>query len=242
MTTFRPTVAQPQLQTLALLASEGARFDNAFTVATGTTPSHSSLFTSSHAMTHGVYNNETILSPELTTLAEVLSQMQYETAAFVSAVPVASALGLSQGFQVFDENFDTDLSNGLGASSQFERSADRTTSTFLEWLDSRDDEPFFAWIHYFDPHQPYAPSSGKHQRGAQSEGIAKLFEDESGAPKYVGDYPGATSLLDILRQGIELETVIDYARLQYRGEIANVDAASRGPSSWHFDSTGSSKH
>jgi arylsulfatase A-like enzyme len=202
--------------TLHHLASEGVKFDNAFTVATGTTPSHCSIFTASHSTTHGVYDNKTVLSPELTTLAEVLSDKGYETAAFVSAIPVSSALGLSRGFHSFDEFFGRDLSSGLGNYAFFERRADRTTSRFLDWMSAREKGPFFAWIHYFDPHQPYAPPQNDGSR-APSDPVDRIFENEEGEPRYV-------SLAQVVGEEFDAETITAYARSRYRDEIAHMDS------------------
>jgi len=132
------------------LARDGAVFTNATSVAFGTTPSHSSIMTSTYARQHGVFNNAIPLPDESVTLAEILRDNGYTTAAFVSAIPVTKKLNLQQGFQVFDDRMEEEA-------NLVERRARFTTDETLAWLRQNKTEPFFLWVHYFDPHSAYLP-------------------------------------------------------------------------------------
>jgi arylsulfatase A-like enzyme len=140
------------------LAGNWLRFERATTVSPITLPSHASIFTGLEVPNHGVRHNGTFrLSPDHTTLAERFSAAGYDTAAFVSAYVLERRFGLSQGFDKYDDRFDA---HDPGPGSYPERPADRVTDRVIERLDSRgraSDRPFFAWIHYFDPHGPYEP-------------------------------------------------------------------------------------
>ncbi len=200
---------------LDALAADGVVLENAFSVAFGTAPSHASLFTASQAAEHGVYDNQTILSPELVTLAEAFRQQGYVTAAFVSAVPVARNLGFPQGFDLFDDLLGLDDSSGLGEFAKYERRADVTAERFLAWLEKRSGEPFFAWLHFYDPHQPYAPPGPTERDRA---GLHGYFVNREGAPKHLR-LPA--KLRDNPRR---LERVKAMARERYLAEVAHMDA------------------
>ena len=139
------------------IASRGVLFTDAVTVAPVTLPAHASIFTGLYPPDHGVRKNgEYRLAPEQVTLAELLQDNAYDTAAFVSAFVLDSRFGLDQGFGVYDDAVTP--AGSLALSDTFEeRSAAAVTGHALRWLETRPaDGPFFLWIHYFDPHQPYA--------------------------------------------------------------------------------------
>jgi len=113
---------------------------------TGTTP-----------LSHGVHNNGTyILPPDKVTLAKVLKDKGYRTAAFVSSFSVDSRFGLDKGFDIYDDNFPGSAPfKPLNA----ERKAEQVLAAFSPWFDKLGDERFFCWVHFFDPHLPYSPPS-----------------------------------------------------------------------------------
>src|SRR5204863_1562885 len=80
----------------------------------------------------------------------------YRTGAFVSAFVLDHRFGLDRGFDVYDDDIvrdPGDVSHGLEA----ERRGDQTVERALAWLKQSDSRPFFAWVHLYDPHAPYAP-------------------------------------------------------------------------------------
>lgn len=144
-------------ETIDALASPGVRFEQAVTPAPITLPAHASLLTGLQVPDHGARNNGTHrLDDEVTTLAEVLSGAGYATAAFIAAYVMDGRYGLAQGFDVYDDEMaaSDDLTR-TGFHNQ--RRADLVTDAALAWLDGAlaGDRPFFGWVHYFDPHQPY---------------------------------------------------------------------------------------
>ncbi|MCH7873488.1 MAG: sulfatase, partial [Planctomycetes bacterium] len=145
--------------TLDALAKQGIRFDDAVTVAPVTLPSHASILTGLAPHHHGVRNNGGFhLEPTHVTLAEVLSDRGYQTAAFIAAFVLDARYGLDQGFDVYNDDVALDSSNTIEAFARpiYERSATRVTSDAVSWLGARDrTRPFFCWVHYFDPHKPY---------------------------------------------------------------------------------------
>jgi arylsulfatase A-like enzyme/tetratricopeptide (TPR) repeat protein len=138
------------------LASEGVLFEDVVVSIPVTLPSHASLFTGLAPPTHGVRDNTYFrLDSEAETLAELLKARGYETAAFVSAYVLDSSFGLAQGFDVYDDDVPT---KGETPGTVAERRGEEGRRAFESWIEKRSPErPFFAWLHFFDPHLPYAP-------------------------------------------------------------------------------------
>lgn len=141
---------------LEALAREGALFTNAVAQSPLTLPSHSSILTGTNPTNHGVRDNGRYRLPEESvTLAELLKEAGYETAAFVGAFPVDSRFGLAQGFDRYDDSFSRSPSR-VGFA---ERRASEVVDAASRWLREKPGKLSFAWIHLFDPHAPYEPPS-----------------------------------------------------------------------------------
>jgi choline-sulfatase len=144
---------------LDALASRGVRFDQVQTAAPLTAPSHATILTGRYPPSHGVRGNVVFtLGASRRTLATRLKARGYRTAAFVGAYPVAAAFGFAQGFDVFDEEFHETSPIDQGA----ERRANEVADAAMRWLaldTGRENRqaPFFAWLHFYDPHAPYDP-------------------------------------------------------------------------------------
>jgi arylsulfatase A-like enzyme/Tfp pilus assembly protein PilF len=141
--------------TLDALAARGVRFATAVVHVPLTTPSHASILTGRTPLRHGVRDNGDFVLPEsVPTVAEAFAKAGYRTAAFVSGFPLDRRFGLARGFETYDDH----LPHGGDPrrSAYVERRADATTGAALRWLDGAA-EPWFAWVHYFDPHAPYEP-------------------------------------------------------------------------------------
>ncbi|MEW6378008.1 MAG: tetratricopeptide repeat protein [bacterium] len=139
------------------LAKDGVLFTRAFTPVPITLPSHVSIFTGLYPPSHGVRNNGTFtLDQSATTLAEVLQQQGYRTAAIVSSYTLDSCFGLNQGFEFYDDDCSQNQSGGPSILHN-ERIGENTSQRALQWLDEHHQERFFLWLHYFDPHADYSP-------------------------------------------------------------------------------------
>lgn len=139
------------------IAAEGVRFDRAYTVTPLTIPAHSSLHTGLLPPRHGVRDNgDAFLSPAANTLAERLRGAGYRTMASVGAEVTSHHWGFDQGFEAF---FDDLAPVATGDRWRAERPAGDVVDDALGWLQPTlaSKEPFFAWVHVFDAHHPYAP-------------------------------------------------------------------------------------
>ncbi|HXY42152.1 MAG TPA: sulfatase-like hydrolase/transferase, partial [Vicinamibacteria bacterium] len=142
---------------LDALARRGVRYETAIAPAPLTGPSHASILTGLLPNHHGVRDNGGYVLPEtVPTLPEPLQSAGYRTAGFVSGFPLARRFGFARGFQVFDDRFPR--GRDPRRAPYVERDAAATTDAVLRWLEAPGEAPFFAWVHYYDPHAPYEPT------------------------------------------------------------------------------------
>src|SRR6266540_1227376 len=130
------------------LAARGRRFRQAYATVPETLPSHSSMMTGLYPAGHGVHENGRFLSARFPVLAERLQRAGYGTAAFVSSFALARRFGLARGFDVYDDE---------PPAGRAERTARETTDRAVAHLRARPRRPLLLWVHYYDPHTPYAP-------------------------------------------------------------------------------------
>lgn len=147
-------VRTPNLQRLA---DEGVLMEQAFAVAPLTLPAHTTILTGLYPPQTGVRNNGThFVNAKLHTMAERLTENGYRSGAFVSAAVLERRYGLDQGFEIYDD----DMSKSRIRSPRMvpDRPAEFTVAAAREWLDTiDDDQPFFIWVHLYDPHAAYNP-------------------------------------------------------------------------------------
>jgi arylsulfatase A-like enzyme/Tfp pilus assembly protein PilF len=187
-------VATPGLDRLS---AGGVRFSRASAHNVVTLPSHVNIFTGQYPFHHGVRENSGFRVPaEVDTLASVLKARGYRTGAFVSAFPLDVRFGLARGFDVYDDRY------GKGAERRAfrepERAAPATVASAVDWI-GRQQEPWFAWVHLYEPHFPYAPP----------EPFASRFRNEP----YLGEVSAADAALlpllsPILNQGAAGRTMV----------------------------------
>ena len=139
------------------LATEGIKFSRAVAHVPLTLPSHASIFTSTYPLYHGVRDNGYFhLEDRFITLAEILKQQGYQTAAFVGAFPVDSRFGIAQGFDLYDDYYGE--GSAFNDFAYAERPAEEVIKPAMKWLkNSSTNKPWFCWLHFYDPHMPYIP-------------------------------------------------------------------------------------
>lgn len=137
------------------LAADGITFENAFAHVPSTLASHASLFTGQLPGQHGVRDNIGYsLAPDTSTLAQLLAEAGYATGAAISAFPMRADSGLGVGFA----SYDAELPEGRpGEVSAGEREGGETLEVAKQWLGEHTSEPFFLFLHLYEPHAPYVP-------------------------------------------------------------------------------------
>ncbi len=136
------------------LARTGRVYTSAYAHNVVTLPSHANMLTGLYPYQHGVRENSGFeLGPDVPTLATLLSDAGYATAAFVAAFPLDARFGLDRGFDVYDDRYPS----GSHA-DQFlaaERRGDVMVPLAVEWWQKSAGRPRFLWLHLYDPHAPY---------------------------------------------------------------------------------------
>lgn len=148
----------PHLQTPALdsLAKDGVLFETAYCQVPLTPPSHASILTGQYPASHGLRDFTIGQYREGSqSFATILRKHGYSTAAFVSAFVLDESWGMSEGFDLYYDDFDLEEWHGTNPGN-VQRRAEETIDKVLSWLDQAK-SPFFLWVHLFDPHHDYTP-------------------------------------------------------------------------------------
>jgi membrane-anchored protein YejM (alkaline phosphatase superfamily) len=128
------------------IAQEGVMFTNAHSLIPITLPAHTSILTSHRPHKESVFDNGNFFVGKSPLLSEILRKENYQTAGFVSLAVLRRAFGLARGFQKFDDDF--------ASHHRAYRVASEMNAAAIPWIKEHRKQPFFAWIHYSDPHEP----------------------------------------------------------------------------------------
>lgn len=143
---------------IAALAEESVVFERAYAQASGTALSVYSLFTSHYPVFEQVPSlvgqNIVYLEESAVTLTEALAP-RYRARLMISTNPfVTEHLGYLQGATLAVEDWRPTFEEKRAEPPRY---AERVTGPFLDWVDSAATDPYFAYLHYIEPHAPYLP-------------------------------------------------------------------------------------
>src|SRR5205823_1628761 len=136
---------------LDALARSGVRFDAAYAAAPITLTSHASLMTGRYPPGHGARHNGMRVDSRIPTIADVLAQQGFATAAFIAAFPLDRRFGLSKGFQIYSDR----MPRGEDGRPANERPGRMVVDEAMDWIGGHLHQRFFVWVHLFEPHAPY---------------------------------------------------------------------------------------
>jgi arylsulfatase A-like enzyme/Flp pilus assembly protein TadD len=160
--------------TMDAFAAQGIRYERAISQTPLTLPSHTTIMTGTLPIFHGVRDNGGFVVPaELVTMAEAFKTKGYDTAAFVAAYVLDSKWGLNQGFDTYFDKFDLSRFEKISL-GEVQRPANEVIDEALGWIDKKKDGKFFAWIHLYDPHTPYAPPEPFKSQYAQNPYLGEI--------------------------------------------------------------------
>ncbi len=133
---------RPTTPEIDALAARGVLFENAISQSSWTRPAHMSIFTGLHPREHGfvALRDARRLEDSVPTLAGVLREHGFQTAAFTGGVNLAAVYG-------FDRGFDTYRTSGKTFADNLEDTR--------RWLDRERRGRFFLFLHGYDAHSPY---------------------------------------------------------------------------------------
>jgi arylsulfatase A-like enzyme len=193
---------------LDALAAESVVLDDFMTVVPTTLASHASLFTGTYPHRHGVPRNGFVVDDANLMLAEILGEHRFTSAGFAASFAISERFRIAQGFDHWDEAFE----RAAGAEGRFqdERPAAAVTDAVVEWLEASGvPERLFLFVHYFDPHAPYA---------------APAPYDTLYDPRGREDLPDWFSVSSSCNAaGGERSAAAERLALQYAGEVSYMD-------------------
>jgi arylsulfatase A-like enzyme len=135
-------------------AEDAILFENVLSQSSWTRPSMVSVLSGLYPQQHGVNGGPiAVLTSKITSMAELLQEVDYETVGVITNSAVAMGYGMSQGFERWIHLRASD------ARPTYHAYSDEVNQEILAWLDSRGEHPrpFFLWAHSSDPHDPYTP-------------------------------------------------------------------------------------
>jgi len=128
------------------LAQKGIIFENAFTNASYTLASASTIYTGLPPAAHGVVSSDFAVPQDAKLLSEYFKKAGYKTAAFTGNYFFSKAFGFDQGFDLF---YEPPLKDLLLHSDMIVKEA-------KNWIKNNINNKFFMYIHFREPHVPYS--------------------------------------------------------------------------------------
>ncbi|MEE2941165.1 MAG: sulfatase-like hydrolase/transferase, partial [Planctomycetota bacterium] len=175
---------------LARLGGEALVYETARSTSVFTLTSHLSMLTGTYPSHHGARLTRQIYDPERTpSIARTLRDAGYRTAGFVGTSVLRGDTGVCDGFEVYDDRVDPDVTRtrlwsmihdaqsmlaglvpALGGNGRphwfetFDAPADGVLPKALEWIQEDDPRPWFCFVNLYDVHWPYLPSQESRER------------------------------------------------------------------------------
>jgi choline-sulfatase len=133
--------------------ADAVLFERAYSHAPLTLPSHATILTGLLPAEHGVRDNVGFRMKPGSRLPAQLKARGYATGAAVSAYVLRGATGISEGFDAYDDEIDRGSGNeSLGA---VQRPGAKTLAIAQRWIGAHTAQPFFYFLHLYEPHAPY---------------------------------------------------------------------------------------
>jgi len=142
---------------LDALRADSILYERAYSHVPLTLPSHTTIFTGMLPAANGVRDNLGFrLAPSVPTLAELLKRNGYSTGAAVSAFVLRRETGIARGFDDYDDQIDP-VNSGANV-GRVQRPGGETSAIAKKWIAAHDQQPFFYFLHLYEPHTPYEPT------------------------------------------------------------------------------------
>lgn len=169
---------------IARLCRDGIEFSHAFSSAPWTLPAFASLMTGVSPLLHRATSPRSVVPDALPTIAEMLKGAGYRTKAILHNRHLGPRRNLARGFDEYlafphrgpVPSFGVALTEVLFRDSALlETTTTSLTDLGLRHVAANPDGGFFLWLHYFDPHQPYAPPRDLIANEQPAPGIGAAF-------------------------------------------------------------------
>lgn len=166
------------------LARQSIVFTNAHAHNVVTLPSHANILTGLHPHQHGVRDNAGYtLDAKFPTVATLLKQKGYATAAFVGSFALDGRYGLNAGFDVYDDKVPE--GSGKLDFKVAERRAEDVLKPAVQWWNGQS-RPRFMWVHLYDPHTPYEAPKEIAARYVDNAYLGEVAYVDSALSRFLG--------------------------------------------------------
>jgi choline-sulfatase len=160
-------------------ARDGTLFTDANAQIPLTLPSHMALFTSTYPFETRIEENGERIPSGPPTLAAILRDHGYKTAAFIGSCLLNREMGLDRGFDVYDSPFHIE---GGAAENPYSVRVRRDGALVIraarQWLDANRGQSVFAFLHLFDMHTPYSAPAAAGRSGAGGYDAELAYVDQ----------------------------------------------------------------
>ncbi len=177
-----------------------------------------SLLTSLYASSHGIYDIPHKIPASVTTMTEVFRDAGYATFHTSSVLFSGKNSNLQQGVEVLHERESIDE---LG---EYQSKTSRTyVDRLLPWLEDHSEEPFFVFLHVFDPHSPFRPMHPHDTRWIAGDAVAeheKHLEKVNDIVKVFHHLPSAEQLAEA---EVDADVFLRAEKAWYDGSIRAMD-------------------
>jgi tetratricopeptide (TPR) repeat protein len=138
------------------LGRDGVVFEDVYSHYPLTLPAHASLLTGLLPPRHGVRDNMGFtLKPEHQTLAARFKAAGRPTGGAISAYVLRGQTGLAQGFDFYEDALE--IVGSSESLSAIQRDGALAVEALASWIEGQAGRPWFAFLHLYEPHTPYAP-------------------------------------------------------------------------------------
>lgn len=200
------------------ISSEGLLCERLFCSAIPTHPSFTTLFTGQHAVTHGVlaHGGKTNLAVDAPFLPQCFLEAGYVTCAVDN---------LWRGRPWFGRGYEYYIDPSIRRTLLLSATCEELNHRMIPWMNAHANEPFFIFIHYWDPHYPYTPP--ENLRHLFYNGKNPTNPDNHSLDPFWLQHIGSIARETWLRTSRGPVTDIDYVRALYAQEVLHVDSGVR---------------
>ena len=209
---------RPTAPTLAALAAGGARFADNISQGSWTKVAVPSLLTSLYASSHGISDIPHKIPASVTTMSEVFREAGYATFHTSSVTFTGKNSNLHQGVEVLHERESID---DLG---DYRSKTSRTyVDRLLPWLEDHSEQPFFVFLHVFDPHSPFRPQDPHDRRWLDDDLSARHEDDLEKVDDVVKVFHHLPSAQQLVEAEVDPDAFVTAEKSWYDGSILAMD-------------------
>lgn len=203
---------------LSRLLSQGTRFDDNISQGTWTKIAVPAVLTSLYASTHGIVDVPDRLPASVTTMAEAFRESGYATWHSSSVLFSGRNSNLQQGVEVLHEK--SSVTDGGDYPSKTARTY---VSRLIDWLEVHRDQPFFVFLHVFDPHSPFRPREPYDRRWLDEAALAQHETDLEAVDEVVEIFHDLPTAEELEKAEVDADRFIAAEKAWYDASIRAMD-------------------